>query len=654
MEIVDMDLRQQNENPLRVTFNTIRRHSLLVCFVELLIMLIFLAYILIPTNNKNPIEKDQSCIPQLKQFSSDQDDIMSSAYRSYTNGVNTTKLLVGLVNVCNQRTHDLKFSVKCNSRRTELCRLEVPAIYNDEDSPTKKESVLKSSKLSTVITTSKSGLRFVAQQVSLKQVECKDNRFPTGESCKFKTKLFIHPNSREQEIIGWGGALTDSSANTILSLTTNGTKKLLDDYFSNNGLMFNMVRITIGGSDFSSRFYTNDDLDFNNNDNGTKREDLNMEKFRLREEDILYKIPIIKYIQKEYTLNDRELKLFASMWSPPTWMKTNGHFNKGNLKGSISGDLNKKTSDELYYKALADLKRNFLLAYRENKIEFWGLTVMNEPIFAVQPFLDFNTLIFPREDYANYVAKYLGPTIKDDERLKHIKIIVHDDNRRFLINFTDPILSTPQVRQFIDGVSVHGYTDEDYGLMDEIYNKHRIGDPNFFIIPTELCSGHLPFMEKALIGNWQRGVHYALDIIKSLQHSAAGWVDWNMVLDTSGGPGWLGGKLDSPIIVDKTRDVYHKSPMFYVLGHFSRYIPPRSFKLRTRVFNDVFDNRFETVTFILPNGEDIVTVILNQNPYPIELNIRIVERELTSDDEGQFKQLICEPDSITTVINSRN
>lgn len=653
MEMVDMDLRQQNENSFRVTSKTIRKYSLLVCFVELLIILIFLAYIFIPSGYKDP--KDYSLLHQLKQFSSDQDDFTSSVYRSYTNGVNTTKLLVGLVNGCNQRIHDLKFSVKCNSRWTNLCSLEVPAISKKDDSNlTKKESVPKSSQLSTIITTSKSGLRFSTQQVSLKQVDCRGNRSQTGESCKFKTKLFIYPNSKEQEIIGWGGALTDTSANTILSLTTNGTKKLLDDYFSSNGLMFNMIRITIGGSDFSSRFYTNDDLDFNNNDNGTKREDLKLEKFRLREEDILYKIPMIKYIQKEYKINDRELKLFASMWSPPTWMKTNEHFNKGHLKGSISGDLNKRTSDELYFKALAELKRNFLLAYKENKIEFWGLTVMNEPIFAVQPFLDFNTMIFPREDYANYVTKYLGPTIKDDERLRHIKLIVHDDNRRFLINFTDPILSTPSVRRYIDGVSVHGYTDMDYDLMDEIYNKHKIGDPDFFIIPTELCSGHLPFMEKALIGNWHRGIHYALDIIKSLQHSAAGWVDWNMVLDTSGGPGWLGGKLDSPIIVDKTRDVYHKSPMFYVLGHFSRNIPPHSFRLRTQVFNDAYDNRLETVTFILPNGKDIVTVILNQNPYPIELNIKIVERELTSNDEGQFKQLICEPDSITTVINSRN
>lgn len=652
MEVIDMDLRQRNQRSSACsTFKTIRKYSLAVCFTESLIILIFLAYILFPFNNNGNPNSDHSKSSILKQFSSE-NDFVSNNYRTYSNGFNTTKLLLELVSGCNQRIHDLKFSIKCESKMIESCSLARPATDDDK---IKIGSILESP-LGTMITTSKSGLRFFTQQVSMKQIKCKHNDPMIAKSCRFKTKLYIYPNSREQEIIGWGGALTDSSANNILSLTTNATKKLLDDYFGENGLMFNMVRITIGGSDFSSRFYTNNDLDYVNNDNDTKKEDLKLEKFRLREEDILHKIPLIKYISEEYKIKGRELKLFASMWSPPTWMKTNEHFNQGHLKGSISGDLNKKTSSEFYYKALAELKRNFLLAYKDNKIEFWGLTVMNEPLFAIQPFLDFNTMIFPGEDYANYVAKYLGPTIRNDERLKHIKLIAHDDNRRYLMNYTDPVLSNPNVRKFIDGVSVHGYTDESYDLMTEIYDKYKISDPNFFIIPTELCSGHLPFMEKALIGNWHRGFHYALDIIHSLQHSAAGWVDWNMVLDTSGGPAWLGGRLDSPIIVDKSQDAYHKSPMFYALGHFSRYIPPHSFKLKTHIINDVYDYRFETITFSLPNSKGLVSVILNQNPYPVELNLRIVEQgdiDINTDNQ-QLQQVICKPESITTIIHSRN
>lgn len=166
-------------------------------------------------------------------------------------------------------------------------------------------------------------------------------------------------------------------------------------------------------------------------------------------------------------------------------------------------------------------------------------------------------------------------------------------------DFTKPVLDHT-VGRYVDGVTVHGYIDEEYDQMDYIYNTyHNSSNPEFFILPDELCSGHLPFMEKALIGNWHRGVHYALDIIRSLQHSAAGWVDWNMALDTKGGPGWLGGQLDSPIIIDKQTDSYYKSPMFYVLGQFSRFIPPKSKRLSTSILNDAYDFHFETVCFLL-------------------------------------------------------
>lgn len=642
-----MDLRLPRDRSSRA-FRTIRKHALTICFIETLTIVLFLAYVFLPNyTNNNTISKSEG--PLLKQFSNNQDEFTSNNYRTYSNGVNSSKILVGLVDGCNQRKHDLQFSVKCESREADTCFLS-PTNNNVKIAP------IHPSSLSTIITSSKSGLRLFSQQVPLKKIKCRNenDNLAIGESCRLKTQLHVFTNVKEQEIIGWGGALTDSSINNILSLTTNGTRKLLDEYFSTDGLMFNIIRITIGGSDFSSRFYTNDDLEKSNKneiENGTKKDDLKLENFRLKEEDLLYKIPMLKYILNEYDKTKREMKIFASMWSPPTWMKTNEHYNKGQLKGSISTKAN--TDDELYFNALAELKKKFILAYKENDIDIWGLTVMNEPIFSIQPFLDFNTMIFPRDDYANYIAKYLGPAIKQDERLKNIKLIVHDDNRRFLMNFTDPILSMERVRTFVDGISVHGYIDEDYALMSEIYEKYKASIPNLFILPTELCSGHLPFMEKALIGNWHRGVHYALDIIHSLQHSAAGWVDWNMVLDTTGGPGWLGGKLDSPIIVDKDEDSYHKSPMFYILGHFSKYIPPHSFKLKTKLFNDLYDYRFETVTFILPNGKDMVTVVLNQNPYPIEFNIRIIDQEANRADENHLQQVVCKSDSVTTIIYSK-
>lgn len=594
----------------------LRKYSLAMCLVEAMLIGV-LIYILMRQPELSP-----SSMFRTNQHEKHANT--STPFVIYSNGVKSARFIVGLVANCNQRKHDIQTSIKCSSSQINSCRpVELPE-------PSTGDTGAGLDAL--VVTTSKAGGRLNSRNVKLKPVDCGDGQ----QRCKFSTTLTITPGKLYQEIIGWGGALSDSTINNILSLTTNGTRHLLDDYFGWDGLRFNMIRITIGGSDFSSRFYTNDD--------SPTGDDLELKKFKLMEEDVLYKIPLIKLIQSQFKLPGRKIKLFASMWSPPTWMKTNGHFNKGYLKGSISNERTDNNKTEAYYEALSELKVKFLQAYQDNSIKWWGLTVMNEPIFAVQPFLDFNTMIFPAEDYGNYINKYLSPKIRSNPKLSHLKLIVHDDNRRFLENFTLPLLM--KLAEYVDGVSTHGYIDEEYGMIDKVQEEmERLHYLDPFVLPTELCSGHLPFMEKALIGNWHRGLHYALDIIHNLQHSAAGWVDWNMALDTTGGPGWLGGRLDAPVIVDKADDSYHKSPMFYVLGQFSRYIPPGSKRVHTSIENDNYDGHFETVTFLLPEGNKYATVVVNNNPYPVQVN-------LVLGTQGKPHQLDCHADSVTTVVFS--
>lgn len=562
-----------------------------------------------------------------------------SKYRVYTGGDGSVKarFLVDLPSGCDQRRHDIKFgSVKCSSKDVSGCGIRDAGVPKFSDG-----------QVAQIITTTRAGKRLQESRwVPLEEVADCPPTFSGKSSCEFldsRTKLLLG-HVEKQSIIGWGGALTDSSINNILSLSTNGTMQVLEDYFGADGLQFNMVRITIGSSDFSARFYTNNDKK-----NPDDPDDVGMSNFQLTPEDTLYKIPVIKHIQSKYGsrfnfADEGGIKLFASMWSPPTWMKTNNHFNKGQLKGSISMANATGATEERYYQALAELKKRFLLAYQENSIKFWGMTVMNEPVFAVQPFLDFNTMIFPRHNYADYIAKYLGPTLRGHPELSHIKLMAHDDNRRFLLDFTRPTLTRPESGRYIDGVSVHGYADKDYHQMETIYKLGSQRD--LFVLPTELCSGHLPWMQKALAGNWHRGVHYALDIIHSLQHSAAGWVDWNMALDMKGGPGWLGGRLDSPVLIDKDHDLYHKSPMYYVLGQFSRYIPPGSVRIESSLVNGAYNYPLETVTFRLPVKPKgswwLVTVVLNANPHPVKLHLKPF---------GSRKLFLieCEPDSVTTI-----
>lgn len=65
-----------------------------------------------------------------------------------------------------------------------------------------------------------------------------------------------------------------------------------------------------------------------------------------------------------------------------------------------------------------------------------------------------------------------------------------------------------------------------------------------------------------------------------------GWVDWNLALDTKGGPNWVQNYVDALIIVDATKDVFYKQPTYYVMTHFSKFIPRNSIKIEAKTKND--------------------------------------------------------------------
>lgn len=95
--------------------------------------------------------------------------------------------------------------------------------------------------------------------------------------------------------------------------------------------------------------------------------------------------------------------------------------------------------------------------------------------------------------------------------------------------------------------------------------------PNKFIFATEACSGTNPFEPHVVLGGFGRAEAYTKSIIQDLNHWVTGWTDWNLALDTKGGPNWANNLVDSPIIVESIADIFYKQPMFYAMGHF-RYI----------------------------------------------------------------------------------
>lgn len=449
-----------------------------------------------------------------------------------------------------------------------------------------------------------------------------------ANTTKLVTTFRLDTRRVKQKIIGFGGALSDSTCRNIKSLSPSMARSLMEDYYGDRGLKYNIARLSIGSSDFSTTPYTNNDRVESSMRQklvgGDEKEDIEMNNFRLVSEDYEYKLPIAR---QAIATSRQELKFFASMWSPPIWMKNNSHIVHGFLKGDIYGP---------YYKALAELMIKWLEAYKKNGINFWAMTGLNEPITGTKPFIFHNSLGISKEDYVTFFKLYLGPMMRQ-RGLSDIKLLMLDDNKGYAPNYVKLMLEDKEVSKYISGIAIHWYMNDEYENLNFISKYY----PDKFILPTEACNGFLPFQVHALPGNWDRGVAYMFDIIKTIQKSAAGWVDWNMALDLTGGPSWIKNNLDSPVIVNSKRDEYYKSPMFYAIGHFSRFVEPDSRRLDFRLANAKYDYPFEAVGFYTPK-EYVVIVVLNANHYPVQFKI-IVDKQLV-------RVVKIRADSFTTIV----
>ena len=119
-----------------------------------------------------------------------------------------------------------------------------------------------------------------------------------------------------------------------------------------------------------------------------------------------------------------------------------------------------------------------------------------------------------------------------------------------------------------------------------------------------------------IIGSWERGEHYAHDILNDLESHAVAWMDWNMVLDLFGGPNHVGNMCDAPIIADLNLQILHYQLPYYYMGHFTRYLPRGS----VRVAHTSTDAGLETTVFVTPSGQTVL-IALNRNEVDFPLTV---------------------------------
>nr|XP_028566705.1 lysosomal acid glucosylceramidase-like isoform X1 [Podarcis muralis] len=398
--------------------------------------------------------------------------------------------------------------------------------------------------------------------------------------------LKIKTSQKYQKIKGFGGALTDSAAINILALSPKAQTNLLKSYFSEQGIEYTLVRVPMASCDFSVRLYTYDDSE----------DDFELKNFSLTEEDTKMKIPILQQAQ---AVAKKPLALYASPWTSPVWMKTNGAMTgRGTLKG--------KPGDR-YHKAWANYFIRFLDEYAKYNLTFWAVTAGNEPTAGDIIFYPFQCLGFSPEHQRDFIAQDLGPALANSS-YKGIELIILDDQRMMLPYWAEVVLKDPVAASYINGIGIHWYLDFLAPIDLTLSITHHLF-PKYYLISTEASTGSYFWEPRVVLGEWDRGSKYSHSILANLNNYVTGWTDWNLVLDMEGGPNWSKNYVDSPVIVDAANDVFYKQPMFYHMAHFSKFLPEgtQRIEIQRSKWTDL-----EYSAFLRPDGSAAV-VVLNRS-----------------------------------------
>lgn len=416
-----------------------------------------------------------------------------------------------------------------------------------------------------------------------------------------ETAVFINPKKTFQTYLGIGGAITDASAEVFSTLNPKQQKKLLESYFGQDGIGYNIVRTSIHSSDFGLGSHTY-----------IEKGDAELSTFSI-EKDKEKRIPFIK---KAIDLIGDDLVFYASPWSPPAFMKTNNNMLKG---GKLLPE---------YRQNWADYYVKFIEAYEAEGIPVWGLTIQNEPM-AVQRW---ESCIYTAEEERDFLKNYLGPTL-EKAGLGDKNIVVWDHNRDLITDRANTIFEDPEASKYAWGIGFHWYETWTGGLpkYDNLKNINE-SFPSKNMLFTEGCQEGFD-TEKMFY--WPNAERYGNSIINDFNSGVVGWTDWNILLDERGGPNHVENFCFAPIHADTTTGELIFTPTYYYIGHFSKFIKPGALRVSTTTSRSTL----ESTSFQNEDGT-MVTVVMNKTDSKIGYKLVVGQSESQIEIQPRAMQTI--------------
>lgn len=391
----------------------------------------------------------------------------------------------------------------------------------------------------------------------------------------------INPQQTYQTIEGFGFTLTGGSSTLINRLPAAKRKQLLHELFGSGKdyIAISSLRISMGASDLSSRVFTYDDIPANTTDFG-------LAKFSLSE-DTIDLIPLLKQI---ISINP-SVKITASPWTPPLWMKDN--------KSSIGGKLLPSC-----YGVYADYFVKYIRAMKEQGITIDAVTIQNEP----QNPHNNPSLLMDAEEQKIFVKNHLGPAFR--KSALETRVIIWDHNAD-MPEYPLHILADSEAAQYVDGTAFHLYAGN-IGALSKVHDAH----PSKNIYFTEQWTGSKGDFGGDLM--W----HFKNVLIGSLRNWSRTVLEWNLANDAGFGPHTPGGCSECKGALTIDGAAIQKNVSYFIIAHASKFIPPGSVRVASSEVTGI-----PSVAFKTPDGK-IVLLLMNDSGKTQKVGIEVAEQQV--------------------------
>lgn len=416
--------------------------------------------------------------------------------------------------------------------------------------------------------------------------------------------VVINPAEKRQFIDGFGGSLTESSAFVLACVSTEEREAILQELFSKEGANFTLVRTQIGASDFSvegkySLAEEEGDVELKSFSLDRDKEGFSQATYPQVKDEHYDLYHLMKDVQR-IKAGD-EYRVVANTWTAPAWMKENKKYYERENGFHRGGALLPEYRD-----VYANYLIKYLQAWKEEGLNIWALTPVNEPMGNDG---GWESMDFPPAVEADFIGHFLGPKLQESG-FADVKILGFDQNTFEMAPYTAAIYDDEDACQYTDGMALHWYGSTTSCFPEVLDSIHALY-PEKRLLHTEGCIDNLGcpawdavqdkegFQESGWFKNdsfwWNNcatdwaystpfwpelhpaysGVQrYASYIIDGMNHWMTGYIDWNIVLDSIGGPNHVNNFAAAQVMIDYEKGDIYYTPYYYAMKQLSRSMRP--------------------------------------------------------------------------------